>query len=409
MVDEAASSSMKFDLLVKFVEWVLAALLSAAIFTSWCGFCCGDARCGRCPRKPLGFQYVLLPLLLAAMLLGFWAFVFIIDELSGLSQRLMRSGKGKTQFTCVPCAKKSEDTKIKSLGSSSASPLQVNTVKVFYWIASAFFSPSIEDGRCNVVCAAAYEAAIGEVLLIVVCSFAAAGASAAAGMQRALIGFLALVGVLASDTAIVEILLCCICRSAAFSGCVGQWVASAAAGMQQALDGLVALVSVIALETRFSVIEGLDRHVLAGSLFLGTGEQASGRVDVPGKDILQQAAAASMGSGLCLEATKGVQICQSRQVSSASPVTPVCSILVRTLSGRTRVCSLPAGFTVDELENCVSEYTAVPRSSFFLTFQGKMIAADQVKNIDSGSLIPVVMHGRLRGISYSRSLGVQCL
>ena len=39
MVDEAASSSMKFVLLLKFVEWVLAALLSAAIFTSWFGFC----------------------------------------------------------------------------------------------------------------------------------------------------------------------------------------------------------------------------------------------------------------------------------------------------------------------------------------------------------------------------------
>ena len=56
MADEAASSSVKFDLLVKLVEWVLAALLSAAIFTSWCGFCCGDARCGRCPRKPLGLS-----------------------------------------------------------------------------------------------------------------------------------------------------------------------------------------------------------------------------------------------------------------------------------------------------------------------------------------------------------------
>ena len=214
------------------------------------------------------------------MLLGFWAFVFVfLDKLSGC---LMRSGKGKTQFTCVPCAKKSEDTKIKSLGSSSASPLQVNTVNVFYWITSAF-SPSIEDGRCNVVCAAAYEAALCEILLNVACSFAAPGASAAAGMQRALIGFLTLVGVLASHSAIVEVLLCFICRSAAFSGFIGQWVAFAAAGMQQALEGLVALVSVIVLEICFSVTEGLDRHVLAGCLFLGTGEQASGRVDVPAR------------------------------------------------------------------------------------------------------------------------------
>ena len=42
-----------------------------------------------------------------------------------------------------------------------------------------------------------------------------------------------------------------------------------------ALEGMRALVS------RFSVIEGLNRHVLAGSLFSGTGEQASGRVGRP--------------------------------------------------------------------------------------------------------------------------------
>ena len=171
MVDEAASSFVKFDLVVKLVEWVLAALLSAAIFTSWCGFCCGDARCGRCPRKPLGFQDGLLPLLLAALLLGFWTFVFYLDGLSGLSHLSIRSGKGKTQFTRVPCAKKSEDTKTKSLDSSSAPPLQVNMVRCFWWTAGAFFSPSIEDGRCNVVCAAASEAAIGEVLLFCICSF----------------------------------------------------------------------------------------------------------------------------------------------------------------------------------------------------------------------------------------------
>ena len=105
--------------------------------------------------------------------------------------------------------------------------------------------------------------------------------------------------------------------------------------MQPALDGVFALDGVIAPESRFSVIEGLDRQVLAGSLFSGTGEQASGRVDVPGKDIQQQAAAASMVSGSCLEATKGVQMCQSLQESTISPVTPACSLLVRSLSGRT--------------------------------------------------------------------------
>ena len=177
-------SSVRFDLFVKLMELVLAALLSAAIFTSWCGFCCGDARCGRCPRKPLGFQDGLLPLLLAAMLLGFWAFVFYLYGLSGLSLLSMRSGKGKTQFTRVLCAKKSEDTKTKSLDSSSAFPLQVNMVRFFYWIASAFFSLSIEDGRCSVVCAAASEAAIGEVLLFCICSSAAAVTTGWLHLQR---------------------------------------------------------------------------------------------------------------------------------------------------------------------------------------------------------------------------------
>ena len=41
-------------------------------------------------------------------------------------------------------------------------------------------------------------------------------------------------------------------------------------GFEFALDGLIALES-----------DGMDRQVLAGSLFSGTGEQASGPVDVP--------------------------------------------------------------------------------------------------------------------------------
>ena len=194
----------------------------------------------------MGFQDVLLPLLLAAMLLGFWAFVFYLVVLSGLFHLSMRSGKGKTQFTRVPCAMKREDTKTKFFDSSSTFPLQVIMVRFFYWIATAFFSPSsIEDGRCNVVCAAASVAAIGEVLLFFVFRSAAAvtsafgqeGASAAAGMQQALAGFLALVGVLAFESAFGEVLLFYFLRSAAaLTAWFGQWVASAAAGMQQALD-----------------------------------------------------------------------------------------------------------------------------------------------------------------------------
>ena len=133
------------------------------------------------------------------------------------------------------------------------------------------------------------------------------------------------------------------------------------------------------------------------------GVTTSGQVDLwggnnrPPLKSLPGAAAASMVLGSCLEATKGVQMCQSLQESTVSPVTPACSLLVRSLSGRTLVCSLPAEFTVDDLERCISEYTAVPRSAFFLTFQGKMISADKVKNMDFRGPIPVVMHGRLCG------------
>ena len=62
------------------------------------------------------------------------------------------------------------------------------------------------------------------------------------------------------------------------------WQPQSAADMLRALVGMLALAGVLymawhfscALECRFSVIEGLDRHVLAGSLFSGTGEQADG-------------------------------------------------------------------------------------------------------------------------------------
>ena len=57
-------------------------------------------------------------------------------------------------------------------------------------------------------------------------------------------------------------------------------------------------------------------------------------------------------------------MCQFLQESTVTPVTPDCSLLVRSLSGR---------------------------------FQGKIISADQVKSMDFRVPIPVVMHGRLRG------------
>ena len=86
-----------------------------------------------------------------------------------------------------------------------------------------------------------------------------------------------------------------------------EWQPQSAAACAGAFVGLLALVGVLscALKSFVSVVDGLDRHVLAGSLFSGTGEQASGRVDLPGKDIQQQAAAVSSKIDILRLATSG--------------------------------------------------------------------------------------------------------
>ena len=61
-----------------------------------------------------------------------------------------------------------------------------------------------------------------------------------------------------------------------------------------AFVGFLAIVGLLSY-----AFEVLERHVLAGSLFSGTGEQPSGRVDVPGKDKQQQAAAAKEMPSMC--------------------------------------------------------------------------------------------------------------
>ena len=72
-----------------------------------------------------------------------------------------------------------------------------------------------------------------------------------------------------------------------------------AAAFSGAFVGFLAIVGLLSY-----AFEGLDRHVLAGSLFSGTGEQASRRVDVPGKDKQQQAAMCffvkSLGGASCV-------------------------------------------------------------------------------------------------------------
>ena len=150
---------------------------------------------------------------------------------------------------------------------------------------------------------------------------------------------------------------------------VGQWVTSAAAGMQQALDGFFALEDVLALESRFSVIEGLDRQVLAGSLFSGTGEQASGRVDVPSKDNQQHAAAA---------------------------IETIC-FFVKSLGGASCVVKMEHRATFARVKQHVALKSGVCEEAFYLVWEGRVLRDD-----DMLGCLGVVRDTQLHMCSYLR-------
>ena len=115
------------------------------------------------------------------------------------------------------------------------------------------------------------------------------------------------------------------------------WQPQSAARTLRAMVGLLASVGALYVSWHFScapvfhfsVIEGLDRHVLAGSLFSGTGERATGRVDVPGKDIQLQAAAANETSicffvkslvGRLIPSRWNTKPCRTGQAARRTPV-----------------------------------------------------------------------------------------
>ena len=123
-------------------------------------------------------------------------------------------------------------------------------------------------------------------------------------------------------------------------GCICSGRLAASAGRFLALEG------VLALESRFSVIEGeLDRHVLAGSLFSGTGEQASGRVDVPGKDNQQHAAAA---------------------------IETVC-FFVKSLGGASYVVKMEHHAIVTRVKQHVALKSGVREDAFYLVWEGRVL------------------------------------
>ena len=98
---------------------------------------------------------------------------------------------------------------------------------------------------------------------------------------------------------------------------------------------------------RFSVVEGLDRHVFAGSLFSGIEEQASGRVDVSGKDIQQQAAAANETPSVCF--------------------------FVKSLGGASYVVKMEHQATVARVKQHVALRSGVCEDAFYLVWEGRVL------------------------------------
>ena len=107
----------------------------------------------------------------------------------------------------------------------------------------------------------------------------------------------------------------------------------------------VRIGGVLALESRFSVMEGLDKQVLAGSLFSGTAERASGRVDVPGKDNQQHAAAA-------IETT---------------------CFFVKSLCGASYVVKMEHHATVARVKQHVALKSGVREDAFHLVWEGRVL------------------------------------
>ena len=115
--------------------------------------------------------------------------------------------------------------------------------------------------------------------------------------------------------------------------------------------------------------EGLNRHVLTGSLFSGTGDQASGRVDVPGKDNQQHAAAA---------------------------IGPIC-FFVKSLGGASYVVKMEHHATVARVKQHVALKSGVREDAFYLVWEGSVL-----RDGDTLGCLGVVLDTQLHMCSYLR-------
>ena len=141
---------------------------------------------------------------------------------------------------------------------------------------------------------------------------------------------------------------------------------AAAALMFHVVDDSHVLVS---SSSNVGTDEGLNRHVLAGSLFSGTGEQASGRVDVTGKDKQQQAAAAK----------------------------DVICFFVRSLGGASSVVKMEHQATVARVKQHVALKSGVCEDALYLVWEGR-----ELRDGDTLGCLGVVRDTQLHMCSYLR-------
>ena len=142
-------------------------------------------------------------------------------------------------------------------------------------------------------------------------------------------------------------------------------------------------------------------HRLASSPAEGTGEQATGRVDVPGEAhnciFKQKVAAASLTA-----ASQQTPVLTAR--SFGSPLekwekdNPVSRIFVRDLMGKSVSLWVQSRITVGELTLAVSVAEGVPLEFFYLTIDGHILGGqDLLRRFGALPGTHIRMNGRLRG------------
>ena len=123
------------------------------------------------------------------------------------------------------------------------------------------------------------------------------------------------------------------------------------------------------------------KNRVASSPAVGTGEQATGRVDVPGEahnGIFKQKVAAASLSAASQHTPVLTERCVGSPLEKWEKDNPVSRIFVRDLMGKSVSLWVPSRITRDELSLAVSVATGVPLEFFYLTIEGHVIGGQDL-------------------------------